>query len=160
MSWTAPRTWVTGEVVRARYFNVDVRDNFRAACWSYTVINTAETTTSTTFTNLTTFGPSLTVEANTEVLAIWGAQYQNTAASALTSCAPDFSGAFTQAASDDQECRRDTRSASILCTYSAAGKWSFASSGQVTATLKYRVSTGTGNFSRRHLLLIATGPAT
>lgn len=29
MAWTAPRSWVTGELVTASMFNVELRDNFR-----------------------------------------------------------------------------------------------------------------------------------
>jgi hypothetical protein len=43
MAWTAPRTWIAGEVVTASLMNTHVRDNFKAICYLHdtTVVNYA-----------------------------------------------------------------------------------------------------------------------
>jgi len=78
MSWVSARTWVTGEVVRARYLNHDIRDNLRARTGVFSAIATSETTTSATFTDLTTVGPSVTLSLSTEPDVFFGATLDNT----------------------------------------------------------------------------------
>jgi len=164
MSWTAPRTWVDGEVVRARYFNEGVRDNLRALVGVYAEVLTSETTTSTAFTNLATVGPSVGVaitggfNSADEFTVFFGCHAQNDTAAGVANMGLDVSGPTATAADDTNRCF--TRSTATAATTSIIWGTKFESldAGGYTLTAKYKVSAGTGTFLRRFVLAYPTGP--
>ena len=114
---------------------------------------TNETTTSTTFTDLATSGPAVTVTTGTKALVVVSGQI--TVGASSQNAVMDFavSGATTRAASDDT---------ALLFRPGASGLYIGASSASIvtltagsnTFTAKYKVSAGTGNFNTRRILVI------
>lgn len=178
MTWTAPFTAIAGGTVASADFNTYVRDNLAevmpakattpgsifAVTGSNTIaeripdisiVNTSETTTSTTYTDLATTGPAVTCTTGPFVIIVIGARIGgNTAPSNSTKMSWEISGASTRAASD-------TWAAGIVGltgTGSAyyASRWYYAgvTAGSNTITAKYAVSGGTGTFGARSLQVI------
>lgn len=123
MAWSAPMTATTGNVFTAAQFNQYIRDNLlvtegniAAAPGSLLVatatnvvnyrtpdvayLGTFESTTSTTYTDLGTVGPTITVTTGTKALLMIGAQVANTNAGLGSRVGVDISGATTTAAAD------------------------------------------------------------
>lgn len=179
MAWSAPMTAVSGSVFTAAQFNTYVRlprDNLNetapakataagqifvsnaansitARLVNADLITTQETTTSTTYTDLATTGPTITATTSfSAIVAIYCNQFHSAGLAAWMSY--DISGATTDASSDN-------RAVQLLGVSPGQhlGATFFHSSiltaGTNTFTAKYRVSTsGTGTFSSRRLLVI------
>ncbi|HSE08468.1 MAG TPA: hypothetical protein VLB29_07365 [Nocardioidaceae bacterium] len=175
MAWTAPMTAVSGSVYTAAQFNTFVRDNLNETApakattpGGYFVtstlneiverlgdretIATSETTTSTSFTDLTTPGPTVTATTSNLALVIFGCEQSNSG-SGSTRSSVDVSGASTIAAAD-------IRSLTLSGTAGSEFQASHAvfyddlTPGLNTFTMKYRVSSGTGTFARRRLIVL------
>lgn len=163
MSWTIPRTWVAGEVPSASTMNTHVRDNIRALVMGFDRVDTGQTTTSTSYTDLATTGPAVTATTGTWGLVIFNATQSNTTSgtpAVFSSVA--VSGATTTAANDDWSLITDNDSVSALAPYHAslsAHRFTLTA-GSNTFTMKYRVDGGTGSYFRRRLMLYAVGPGT
>ncbi len=120
-----------------------------------TGIDTLETTTSLTFTDLATAGPAVTVTTGTTALAIITSGISNTSADQGGYAGFAVSGATTVAA---------TVVDALFFEAAAANKWQQASwvglitgltAGSNTFTMKYRLGTsGTVRFFRRRLTVI------
>lgn len=114
---------------------------------------TDEQTTSTSYTDLTTPGPTKTVNvgASGKVLVIWGAGIYNVAASKYMGIA--VSGANTIAPSDVDALRRDGGTA-----FDMSGTkfilYSSLNPGNTTFTAKYKTASGTAKFFGRSLIVI------
>lgn len=116
------------------------------------IINTQETTTSTTFADLTTAGPAVTLTTGTQAIIVLTANLRTTVTDAIALMAFAISGATTVAATEED----------CLCNESneimQASMVTFPrdlTAGSNTFTAKYRVSAGTGTFLRRRLTVIA-----
>ena len=100
MAWTAPMTAVDGAIFTASQFNANIRDNFLETAPAkatteggyFTVnglnsivqrlpgsanIDALQTTLSTTFTDLATVGPTVTVNTGTRALVVIGSSLTN-----------------------------------------------------------------------------------
>lgn len=177
MAWTAPMTAVANSTFTAAQFNLHVRDNLlqTAPAKATTAgrifvtsgvntisereitsdtVSTAQTTTSTSYTDLTTLGPQHTVATGVAALVFWGANTTNTVANEASLMSVAVSGATTIAASDGYAlCVRGPVSPS---TNSAAQFRLFAlTPGNNTFTCKYRTQSGTATFTERRLTVIA-----
>jgi len=64
MSWTAPRTWVTGEVVTSSLFNTHIRDNQLSSEHPHGSVETSEQGPSNTTTETSLFGTTPTIAAS------------------------------------------------------------------------------------------------
>lgn len=160
MTWTAPRTWTTGEAVRARYFNTDVRDNMTALIGRYHLVSANESTTSTAYTDLATIGPSVTVENATKIFAVYGCRMTANTLDGWGAMAPDMTGANTVAASDGVCAHVITRgTTSSNSTVSFFRSYTALTAGQSTITMKYKSSNAahTINFLERYLYVIGAG---
>lgn len=179
MAWTAPYTAIAGGVVSAADFNTHVRDNllateaakalnvsgFFVATGSNTiverlpqtdVVDTQETTASTTYVNLATVGPTVTVTTGTRAIVAHGGRIGPVTTGATASCKMSWavSGATTIAASDNW--------AAGIVAMSTTGvvygsRWYLATGltpGSNTFQCKYAVSSGTGTFMFRSLHVI------
>lgn len=117
------------------------------------VVLTSETTTSTSYTDLATPGPAVTVTVGANGLALVGlssGSKSSTSGVALATYA--LSGANTVAASDT-----NIMSLVVGTNESISGSirlFSGLTPGSTTFTMKYRVDTGTGTFERRNLTVI------
>lgn len=127
----------------------DLLTNIKAAG-----VATAQSTSSTSYVDLTTVGPSVTCKTGTTAVVIFGAWVNNNTNAALAYFAVAVSGATTVAAADAkgvyyleaQTGSGETASNVVLFTGLTPGNNTF--------TLKYRVSSGTGNFSDRTIAVI------
>lgn len=179
MAWSAPMTAVAGAIFTAAEFNQYVRDNLNetapakaTAAGGYFVatgvnaieerlsaratVNTDESTASTSYTDLATVGPSVTVTTGTQALAVISSEsYISSGGTQASTCrtSVEISGASSVAATDDTcVCRsgnsgdRYQMSRAVLVTGLTAGSNTF--------TLKYRVSASTGNFTRRNIAVL------
>lgn len=121
---------------------------------SESLVSTAETTTSTSNTNLATVGPAVTITTGTQALIWFGAKIENTTGSQAALMDFAVSGASTRTAADDT-CLRHEASANDdvrACTITFI---TGLTAGSNTFTAKYWVGGGTGTFSNRRLGVMA-----
>lgn len=181
MAWTAPMTAIANTIFTAAQFNQHVRDNLNetapakaTAAGGYFVATGTNaiaqriadsaielgsgTTTSTTYADLdapANVGPSVTVETGPSALVIVSGQFQNSGTgSARMSYA--VSGATTIAAADN----RGVGAFGVAGLNITAGTTALhfgglsLTPGSNTFTTKYRVSSGTGTFTSRRILVL------
>jgi hypothetical protein len=173
MTWTAPLTAVSGTALTAAQFNSNVRDNllmteaalatnkggYFAATGSNAIaerqfataaISRGETTTSTSYVDLATSGPSVTVTTGTTAL-VWMA------------CRFDNSGTGMSAASLSINGSTPSDTVMVSCTGVVAGnqnrrsvctRVSGLTPGLNGFSLQYRVVSGTGTFTDRELAVM------
>ena len=122
---------------------------------SSTVI-TAEGTTSTTYTDLATAGPSVTatIGASGKALVLYSCDLENSLATVFTAMSFAVSGATTVTTSDDWRAAATVVAASAVQTVSRARLVTGLTPGSNTFTMKYRVASGTGTFHRRHMVVL------
>lgn len=176
MSWNAPMTAIAGGIVSAADFNLNVRDNLNLTeaalaqnlsgffvttganaiaerIFTTATVDTQETTASTSYTNLATVGPTVTVTSGTKAIVIQGGRIGpvTTGATASVKMSWAISGATTRAAADDWTAGGVGMSVNgVLYT----SRWYLATgltAGSNTFQAKYAVSSGTGTFQFRSL---------
>lgn len=175
MAWTTPPTWVAGQPITSAFLNA-LRDNLleTAAAKATTpgshfvstgantlverignrnAVNTSETTTSTSYVDLATPGPSLTMTSSSGALVCWSAAMSNSTANAEALAAIDISGATTQTAVDALAVRHISATANASLQASYVERFPQAPGSSVFA-VKYRASTGTATFANRRLSVI------
>lgn len=118
--------------------------------WATADVVTSETTTSTSYTDLATVGPAITLSpgAIADHLLICSGRAKNSVAGNISALSPAIAGA-TALDADKADCLLDnfvTVSRSTMAPLQANG---------ATHTLKYKVSGGTGTFSNRRILGLA-----
>lgn len=178
MTWTAPMTAVANSTFTAAQFNTHVRDNLNetapakaTAAGSYFAASgvnsiaerrvvsggdlAAGTTTSTTFTDLgggASVGPSVTLDTGPAALIIVRGSMENTGAGSCR-MAYEISGATSVAPADNRGINVfGVAGVNIGC--SDVSLWTALTPGSNTFTAKYRVSSGTGQFSARRILVM------
>ncbi len=180
MAWTAPMTAVANTAFTAAQFNTHVRDNLlmtapgtatvgindgsiltkngtNNTAWRYpnvAVVGTTQTTSSTSFTNLATAGPAVTVTTSTRALVIVSAEISN-GSNNSTFMSFQVSGATSLAADDSRSFRyRDSTTNAEQYQGSRAVFLTSLNAGSNTFTAKYRVIGGTGTYSYREINVI------
>lgn len=160
MSWTAPRTWVAGEVPSASTINTHIRDNLRAMVWDYEYLATSETRNLTSYGNLATTGPDLALATNTEATVFIGCDMFNDTAGQHVIMSFDVSGTTTRAANDNEMFDYESSVANQRCAGGRMNKVTGLTAGSNNVfTAKYRVTGGIGTFLRRRIMVLAVGPA-
>ncbi len=179
MAWTAPRTWVTGEQVTAALLNTHLKDNMLetasavvANAGEYVVadaanslvvrkavtdvVATSEATTSTSYANLPTAGPSVsTVATLTEALVIVTARIETDTGGSNGFMSFAISGATTVAANDAQSLSYESSNAGDRCQAAFAYLVTGLTAGNNTFTTKYRTeSAAESTFIRRRITVI------
>lgn len=176
MAWTAPMTAVANSAFTAAEFNTYVRDNLNttpaalatAASQIFVAtglnsiaartigndfISTNETTASTSFTDLATPGPAVTVTTGPSALVFVTVRMQNTD-SYSSYAGHAVSGASTIAASADDALILDpgtgNQGRSTALTFHAAT----LTAGANVFTCKYKVDAGTGSFAYRRIVVV------
>lgn len=180
MAWTAPMTAVANTTWTAAQFNTHVRDNLNTtapalatAAGNWIVPNGAntlvqrtmadgdrvtasETTSSTSYTTLTTAGPSVTITTGTTALVFVGAAMSNDQASGGEAMSFAISGSTSVSASDTWAQRWDGAN-----TSSQTGRWGMwrlvtgLTAGSNTFAARYRaIQTGTATFANRELIVV------
>ena len=137
----------------------DVEDIIAALARASTAeVTTSQTTTSTSYTDLATAGPTVTVTTGTKALVVVsGYMFNNTGnQAALMSVA--ISGASTFAAADNWavEVFGATGSA-VAAGASRATLFTGLTAGSNTFTSKYKVTGGTGTFRNRGIIVLNMG---
>lgn len=174
MVWSPPMTAVAGAVFTAAQFNQFVRDNLNetapakaTAAGGYMVTNglnsiverfpafaeitASETTVSTSFVDLTTPGPAVTINTGTTAVVIVSGSIMNSGAGAFSLMSPEVSGATSIAA----DAARSFNTA--LTTFTQASwvhTFTTLTAGSNTFTMKYAVTANTGTFRRRRITVL------
>lgn len=174
MAWSAPMTAVSNAVFTAAQFNAFLRDNLNetapakatTAGAHFAVSDTneiserisetasvlvAETTTSTSFTDLTTFGPSVTVDTGPAALVVVHGSVENTGAGS-SRMAYGVSGASSIAAADNRGIGI-AGVAGVVAVMSGVVLHTDLTPGTNTFTAQYRVASGTGTFQSRRIVV-------
>lgn len=178
MAWSAPLTAVDGLELSAAQYNQYIRDNLletapamatvasqyfvatannkiAARICRQASVATSQTTTSTTFTDLATKGPSLTVDHGETVLVFWSCKMSNNTNNVATSVGVGASGSDHVSPHNSWRLLHDGVSANETSRYSAFREIGRLNPGTSTFTLKYKVaSSSTGTFSDRNLIVM------
>lgn len=129
-----------------------VRDNFQyLGGTDGSTVSTSQTTTSTSYVDLATTGPAVTVITGTEVLVTLSALVYNSGAN-NTYMSFAVSGATTLAAADARCIVHANTSATLSCP-SRTFKLTGLTAGSNTFTAKYRVTGGTGSYENRDIVV-------
>ena len=120
-------------------------------------VATEQTTTSTSYTDLATAGPAVTVTTGTKALVIVSANLWNSGATQNTFMGFAVSGATTVAANDNFALQVYSGSGITTVTASFAYIITGLTAGSNTFTAKYRVITGTGNYRWRTITVVDMG---
>lgn len=182
MSWTAPMTAVANTPFTSAQFNTHVRDNLletspgkansgvangslltksgtNQVTWrtpTIATVATQQSTSSTSYTNLATFGPSVTVSTGANALVLWHASLLNNSNNS-SFVSVDVSGATTDAANDDRALRQrdpDSASSPVEEMFGMNFMWTSLTPGTNTFTLKYRTLGGTASYQYRRIIVI------
>ena len=171
-------TATSGAPLTAAMLNMFVRDNLNetapakatvAGRWFVTsgkgalaeraiashTITASETTTSDTFKDMATIGPTVTVTTSTRALVFWRSSMNNASAGNYCITAPSVSGATTIAASDAVATVGDSSTTNDIYAIGSYVLFDELTPGSNTFTLQYRVQGSTGTFSRRHMFVMA-----
>lgn len=155
MSWGTPIIHSVGDVLTAADWNTSSNDlSFLAGTASANIL-TVETTTSTTYTDLATVGPAVTLTTGANALVIVTASLSNSgsAVSNFNLMGYAVSGASTVAATDNTALSATSNPANSETQMSMATVVGLTA-GSNTFTAKYKVGAGTGSFSRRVITVI------
>lgn len=177
MAWTSPMTATSGAVLTAAQWNANVRDNLNETAVAKATtagglfvatganalaerfmggntVLTSQSTTSTSYTDLATAGPSATVTTGTTATVLWFVKMDNTTNGSVSKCSVAVSGATTTAASDNYAawCEHDSSNLDSL-TFMGMNRFTALTAGSNTFTMKYAVGANTGNFSNRQILV-------
>lgn len=185
MAWTTPMTAVANATFTAAQFNAHVRDNLleteqakASGAQNYFVttganaiatrtpashyISTQQSTSATSYTNLSTTGPTVTVTTGTRALVLFSAGMNSTATDASMWVSVAVSGATTIAPAD----------AIAILTDGVQGNFNFSgnpkdqhnrrgsaylftglNAGSNTFTMQYKVGANTGHFHHREIIV-------
>jgi hypothetical protein len=177
MSWTAPMTAVSGDIWTSAQFNAHVRDNLletmpgKATAAnrlfvsnglnsiaervpSTATVATSQTTSSTSYANLTTVGPEVTVTTGTAA-AVWAmARMEHSSSSGECAFSVAVSGATTISASDNWRGFQSGVTAGSPNRFGVCHFFTGLTAGSNTFTMKYKTSGATATFSDRDIIVI------
>ena len=176
MAFTSPLTWVS-QAVTAALMNQQLRDNMNetapgiaSAAGRLIVtdaansivervpdaasIATSETTASTSFTDLATAGPTVTLTTGTKVLIAVSCIVQNNTSGAECMVGYDISGASTLGPSSVRSYRATSNAAADTYAGSYVEIREGLTAGSNVLKLEYRVDAGTGTFDERRISVV------
>lgn len=177
MAWTAPMTFVAGTPLTAAQLNTHLRDNFLETApakgteqGGYFVTDTAnrivervgrrqtitteESTTSTSYDDLATQGPTVTVQTGELALVMWSCEMRSSNSEPTTTrVTVDVTGDTNIAGSDTRALTNST-GADGRHQSSHAVFYDDLNPGSNTFTMKYRTSSGTATIQRRRLIVL------
>jgi hypothetical protein len=122
-------------------------------------VATYQGTTSTSYTDLATSGPAITITTGTKALVIISSRIVHGTAGATGFVGVDVSGSTTISASDTTclNLQSDYPNGYVTAQMSYVNRLTTLTAGSNTFTLKYKTSTGTCNFSNRQIIVIDLG---
>jgi len=172
MAWTTPLTAVSNTALTAAQWNASVRDNLLTtpaalattdSQWVVSsgansvvarrpdfgnTVSASQSTSSTSFVDLATVGPTLTMTTGVRGLCLWGCQLTNSSGAANSYMS--FTGAnFTASTTASVQ---NAGTAAIQASYTLFLNGMTA--GSNTFTAKYSCSSGTGTFQDRRLQVL------
>ena len=175
MTWNSPITWTVGQTVTFSQLNSQIRDNMletapaKATASGFAahyasagansiaerlikdaVVATLETTASTTYTDLTTSGPSVTVTTGAFAQVFTSCTISNSGAND-TRASFDISGATTSAPADG----RGLLAGNGTQSRGTASHLMALTAGSNVFKEQYRATAGTGSFSQRNLCVVS-----
>lgn len=174
MAWTAPITFVAGNVLTAAQMNL-IRDNLLETAPAKATtrgrfivtngpnavvervinddsVSTAQVGTSSSYDDLATAGPAVTVTSGTSAMVFWSAQMSSAAAGAAGYVSVEVSGATSIAASDAIALIYEVSAANDTARGSMTAHFTNLTAGSNTFTLKYKSGSGAPiTFQRRAL---------
>lgn len=176
MAWSAPATAVANATLPAATWNASVRDNLNATAVALAsvasqyfvatgvnalaprllqtaTVATSQTTASTSYINLATTGPQVTVTTGTIAVAFFTAAVANTVANSATDVSVAVSGSTSVAASDAWRTVLDGVTANQVNRVVGMHCFTGLTPGSNTFTVQYKVGSGTGTFSDRELIV-------
>lgn len=151
MAWTTPATATVGQLVTASFWNAQIPNNFLALNIppaQSAIVATAQTTTSTSYTDLSTVGPAVTLTTGTTVWVSLAAECNHNSVRHYMSV--EVSGATTTAASDNN-CLLVINADTYADNKHAVSFPLTVTAGSNTFTAKYKSGTGTVSFGYRAL---------
>lgn len=177
MAWTTPLTAVSNATLTAAQWNASVRDNlletapakattagrFFATAGANSIaeripnggtVSTSQTTTSTSYTDLATSGPALTLATGPTALVAIGAIVTNDTTGTNSFASYAISGATTVAAGDNWAIGYATSGGGRVMSASRVRMETSLTAGNNTFTMKYRVAGNTGTFQDRHIAVV------
>lgn len=177
MAWTSPTTVVGGDLVTAALWNTGVRDNLNATAVgtasaaaryfvasaartmaervpSSNTVATSQTTASTTYVDLATVGPAVTVTTGTKAWVTVTAFMSNNTAGSGCRTSWAMSGSNTVAANDVNSICIESPNANDGYRFSYTTMHDPITAGSTTWTAKYRAIANTGTFSDRVIAVI------
>lgn len=138
-----------GQLVTTTWLNEVERRYPRGAS-----VATEQTTISTTYADLATVGPAVTVTTGTSALVIISSFINNDTVNTLTFAGVAVSGATTRAADDTSAMQNEVSAGFQGARVSVIHLFTGLTAGSNTFTMKYRVGGGTGRYRNRHLVVI------
>lgn len=180
MAWSAPKTAVDNGIWYAADYNKFIRNNLRetapakaTAAGQYFVSNqaavnsiitrspqshtvtTSQTSSSTSFANLGTVGPTVTVTTGTVAAVFFACRMQNDTANFQCHASVAITGASNVAAHDNWSFRTDAKDTASQPERGSAFSFQVGlKPGSNVFTMKYKVGGGTGTFSNRHMVVL------
>ena len=131
--------------------------NIGIAANASATVDTGQTTSSTSFTDLATAGPAVTLTTGTRALVIMQARIYNTSTGGYVSMGTTISGATTLAATDEKSLTFYSASNAPISQASAGFLLSGLTAGSNTFTAKYKTTAGTGTWLYRNIAVIDMG---
>jgi len=170
-------TAVAGATFSASQFNQYVRDNLNqtavalataadqffmstgvnalaARTGGGATVATSQNTGSTSYVNLTTVGPAVTMTTGTVATAWFAANCSNDTTNAATDVSVAVSGASSVSANDAWRTVLDGVTAGNISRYAGFHRFTGLTPGSNTFTVQYKVGSGTGTFSAREIAVI------
>lgn len=177
MSWTAPKTFTANTVLTAADLNTYLRDNLNetapAKCTSsgswfigagpnaiqeripqFSLVTASETTSSTSYANLETVGPSVTVTSGSRCLIIISASIANGLVNTQSFIGYEITGTTTQAITDTLSLTTDGVTEDKVHRRCQILMEENMNPGVNTFTLKYKTTANTSTFSERFLAVL------
>lgn len=186
MAWTAPMTAVANATFTAAEFNTHIRDNLletepakALTLWNYFVTTAANTittrasvnsrvltqqsTSSTTYTDLATVGPAVTVTTGTRAIVFIQAGVNTTSTDSSAFFSVAVTGATTIAQSDTWACIMDGTQGNFNFSGNPKDQhnrrmitkmFTTLNAGSNTFTMKYKVGSATAHFHNREIIVL------
>lgn len=177
MAWNAPLTWAGNQVPTAAQLNAQIRDNLLetmpakatavGSIFTGTGVNTiaerfvdmarvdtSQTTSSTSYVDLATAGPSVSVTTGTTAFVFTSCHLSNSVLDGYAYMSWAVSGASSIAANDPVALVNGAVNATQVVSGGMVDVVTNLTPGVNTFTAKYRVDTGTGTFLRRILAVL------